>query len=93
MILVLSLKISKGFYNSSTIISSSRTCVPVVIEDKFEDVVLGDGDDDSDVLLLLDLDLILPYIYRIYLCGPRLIKNLCLTSLFINFFVTIYKSR
>ena len=39
-------------------ISSSRTIVPVVIEDAFDGVVLGDGDYDGDVLLLLDLDLV-----------------------------------
>ena len=58
MVLVLLLKISKGFDNSTTIISSSRTYVPVVIEDAYGDVVLGDGDNYGDVLLLLDLQLV-----------------------------------
>ena len=56
--LVLLLKLGRGFDNSTTIISSSRTCVLVVIEDALEDVVLGDGDDDGDVRLLQDLDLV-----------------------------------
>ena len=36
-------------------VSSSRTFVPVVIENAFEGVVLGDGDGDDYLLLVLVL--------------------------------------
>ena len=39
-------------------IRSSRTFVPVVIENAFDGVVLVDGDGDGDDYLLLDLALV-----------------------------------
>ena len=41
-------------------VSSTRTCVPVVIEDASEDVY-GGGEDEGDVLLL-DIDIFHPQV-------------------------------